>query len=209
MICLHCPDSAALFPNLKAIKWWGLGLYTAMLPLLSTRTEQLKVTLVGLKAEAPNDFFAALESRKLNLRSFTLRCAISPAEVQKALSQAISTWKHLRHIDLPVFYLTPTILQAVVVLPELETMSLNYWERSIFEATAMVQELSPNAFPALKGFGFSCNFVSDALRLAQQSADLFSRLKSLHINAYNGVGNTDVLPFVRHLGQNCRDLERI
>ncbi|KAG8980966.1 hypothetical protein FRB90_007370 [Tulasnella sp. 427] len=156
-----------------------------------------------------NNFFAALEGRQLNLKSFTLRCSDAPEEVKQAFSQAVSTWTGLRYLSIPTFYFTPPVLQAVMVLPELVTLELNYLTKSDFEAPAVLQYLSPNAFPALEGFAFRSNLVSDALQIARESTESFSRLKTLHVNASDGVGNADVLAFVRHLGLNCQQLEQV
>ncbi|KAG8986460.1 hypothetical protein FRB90_003993 [Tulasnella sp. 427] len=208
MICLHRPNSTALVPNLKKIKWEGEDGYTAMLPLLSPCIEHLDVTPHG-DTDDINNFFAALEGHQLSLKSFTLRCPNGPEEVKHTFSQAVSTWTGLQYLNIPTFYLTSPVLQAVMVLPELVILELNYWVKSKFEAPAVLQYLSPNAFPALEGFAFMCNLVSDALRIARESAELFFRLKTLHVNASDGVGNADVLAFVRHLGLNCQRLEQV
>lgn len=201
MLCLHRPSGLEVLPHLETLKWSTNGSTTPILPFLSARIKTLEVDLTG-DSQSVDDFFRALAGRTPLLKDFTLKTFTAVKDIEESLRQAIGTWKNLKILILPPYYLRPSIMGAVASLPNLANLEPDYTYYPPYDETAMLQELPANAFPKLRCFGFNSNPPS-AQRLAIKYSDLFTRLTSIHIDSANSVGGEEVLKFVRHLGRNC------
>lgn len=164
----------------------------------------LKVEIVGDWLQV-NNFFYAAASRCPNLESFTLQTDIMSIDIEDSLRKAISTWTALQSLTLPRYYLRLSVLEAVASLPELVSLELDYSNTFQYDHAAVVQDLSPNAFPKLQNFGFSSSPAS-ACKLIQRNKPFFARLTEIHLNACYGTGDKDIQTFALHLGQGCPEL---
>lgn len=207
MLCLHRPSGLELLPHLKTLKWSTNGSTTPILPFLSARLKILEVNLTG-DSQSVDEFFRNLAGRTPHLTDFTLRTQTAAKDIERPLRKAIGNWGNLETLTLPPYYLRPSILEVVASLPNLTGLESDYTHYSPYDAAAILQKLPDSAFPKLSYFCFNSS-PSSAQRLALKHSDLFARLTSIHIDAANGVGDEDVLKFIRHLGRNCVQLINI
>lgn len=155
-----------------------------------------------------NNFLYAAPSRSPNLESFTLKTGVRSKDIENSLQKAISTWTALKCLTLPRYYLRPSVLEAVASLHNLVSLELDYLNMLRYDHAAVIQDLSPNAFPKLKTFSFSSDPAS-ASKLLQRNMPFFARLLEIHLNACYGAGDRDIQTFVLHLGKGCPKLKAV
>ncbi|KAG8920924.1 hypothetical protein FRC01_000526, partial [Tulasnella sp. 417] len=204
MLCLHHPAGLTLLPHVEVLKWYAGGSAMPMLPFLSPQVKSLEVELTG-DSHSINCFFHALGGRNLNLRTFALQTPTRAMDIEESLQKAISTWKNLKTLTVPPYYLRPSILNATSSLPNLTSLHMDYTHHSPYDEAAVVQKLPENTFPRLRNFSFNCDPVS-AQTLVQKYSDLFAGLSKIHISNAGDINNEDVSRFLRCLGKKCPHL---
>lgn len=207
MLRLYLPVHLDLFPHLEKLKWATDGSVAPILPFLSPQVKSLEVELLG-DSQAVDDFFHTLAGRTPHLKSFTLKTPIPAIHIEGSLQKAISSWKNLKTLMVPPYYLRPSILKVVASLPDLTIVEQCYSHHPPYDESAMLKELPENPFPKLRTFGLNANPAA-AQRLVQNHPNLFTRLTGVLIDSASGVSNGEVLKLARQLGRECTGLTRI
>lgn len=207
LLYLHCPSGLVLLPRLETLKWATDGSAAPMFPFLSPQVESLEVEVLGT-SQSVNDFFSALAGRIPKLKSFTLKTHTPSLDIEGSLQKVIGFWKNLETLNLPPYYLRPSILEAAASLPNLTVLDQNYARYPPGDVAATLLELPQDPFPKLETFAFNANPVP-AKRLLQQNTGLFNRLSAILLNATGGVNDGEVLEFTRQLGLTCPCLTQV
>ncbi|KAG8989718.1 hypothetical protein FRB90_002111, partial [Tulasnella sp. 427] len=206
LIYLHHPYGNFL-PNIKELQWASSRSATSMVPFLSPELETLVIDLSG-DSQSINELLNGLTWRTPKLKSFSFATSTPAIAVETSLQRAIRAWIELEDLAIPQYYLRPTILDVAAALPNLTALKQDYSSAPPTDETVTLQSLPPNAFPVLHTFGFNTQPAA-AIRLIHQSERLFSRLTFLHINAVEGIGNAEILQLSRHIGEQCKQLNRL
>lgn len=208
VLCLYLPRHLDVFPHLEKLKWATDGSAAPILPFLSPQVKSLELELTGDSPHLVDNFFHTLAGRTPNLKAFTLKTFTPAISVEESLTKAISSWRNLKTLIVPPYYLRPSIMKAVASLPNLTTLDQYYHRHPPYDEAAMLKELSENTFPKLQTFGLNTN-PAFAQRLVQKHPALFTRLKEILIDSARGVSDKEVLNLTRQLGRDCVGLSRI
>lgn len=196
-----------MFPNLRHAVIYSSSFLLAFFPI--------KVTAIHIVPARTMDSFTscagvitALSRHTPNLKSLTISPGelrdgpkIDHAQFQLSLGAVYGRWQHLQHISFPLYYLTPSQLYALALLPNLEAIDISTtpmisnpivpgWSGPVeltkpFLGSESISEpvLPVGAFPSLHRFGIGLMSPVAAIRLLRQPhfpvaqiADLFFRI---------------------------------
>lgn len=205
-----------LLPNLRSLRWsaHGENALTQAILFMSPSLASFEVFALNFTPRSICTFFQTLQERSPHLRFFYLHATGSVTPVESFLAEFLRSLTYLEVIQLPCYWQTRDIVNALSTLRHLRSVRTHVPSRTIYKGNQREVEdvgaitFSDGSFSALKTFYIDGRRLSDIESLLRKPFAP-KHLTTLTVMSLHIESQTTLHDFIKGLGQVCPLLRHI
>ncbi|KZT64518.1 hypothetical protein DAEQUDRAFT_698588 [Daedalea quercina L-15889] len=199
-----------ILPNLTSLEWFSDETRHAVV-FMGQNVRCFSVFLHKSLEYPLSNSFKDISTRMPSLTHLDLAFDFPVHEIEADLITLIGELSQLKQLTLPAYGFTSRVVEALSLLPSLETIQFEFWDRQGRGDPGDVAVFSPNlrkgAFPVLWDLNLSVH-LHDMTRFVMNPHAPAS-LTSLYVHLPSSVPPATVSEYLTAVGENCKLLTKL
>ena len=199
-----------ILPNLSSLEWHSDETRHAVV-FMGQNVRRFSVFLHKSQHYPLSDFFKDISARMPSLTHLDLAFEFSVRDIEADLIGLISELPQLEKLTLPSYCFTSKITEALSLLPCLETLQFEFYDRQgkgdPADIIIFAPRLHEGAFPALVDLNLSAHLSDITHFITSPYAP--SHLTSLYIHLPSVVSPSTVNEYITAVAENCKLLQKL
>lgn len=199
-----------ILPNLSSLEWHSDETRHAVV-FMGQNVRRLSVFLHKSQHYPLGDFFKDIPARMPLLTHLDLAFEFSVRDIQADFITLIGEIPQLKKLTLPSYCFTSKIIEALSLLPCLETVQFEFYHRqgkgNPEDVVIFAPKLHEGAFPALVDLNLSAHLSDMTQFITSPYAP--AHLTSLYIHIPSVVPPSTVNEYITAVAENCKLLQKL
>lgn len=202
--------SLNILPNLTSLEWHSDETRPAVV-FMGPSVRQLSVFLQRSQQYPLGDFFKDVSARTPSLTHLDFAFEFSMREIQADFITLVGELPQLKVLKLPSYCFTSRVVEAVSLLPYLETLQFEFYDRQgqgdPADVILFAPRLHEGAFPALVDLNLSAHLSDMTQFITSPYAP--THLTSLYVHLPCAVPSSAVREYITAVAENCKLLQKL
>ncbi|KAH9929239.1 uncharacterized protein B0H18DRAFT_874169 [Fomitopsis serialis] len=202
--------SINILPNLASLEWCSDETRHSLV-FMGPSVKRFSVYLHESTDYSLSDHFKDVSARMPSLTHLDFAFDFAVRDIEADLITLIGELPHLKQLTLPSYSFTSRIVEALSLLPKLETIQFEFWERQGRGDPTDIAVFSPTlreeAFPALWDVNLSAHLPDMTRFITSPHAP--AHLTSLYVHLPSAASPSAINEYLTAVAENCQLLERL